>query len=211
MSYNWDLLVFGPEFAMLRIPRPVWDRLGRNSSLKGFPQKDSPPEDGERMTERRKTTENITSRWKTTETVKSLITYLFQSPNWRAVLTLSCALATWLKMFLQVKLQYLLRLNLLHCRHWVMLAGTVDGCCTSCCPAFKVLELSILAHWRCLLGAIHILKTSLSLLELNVTVHVFLSSPMLLLCWWKDPTPLHPKNRVNGQNYKSEVKSKQVK
>lgn len=64
----------------------------------------------------------------------------------------------WLKMFLQVKLQYLLRLNLLHCRHWVMLAATVDGCCTSCCPAFKVLGLSILAHWRCLLGAIHILK-----------------------------------------------------
>lgn len=148
MSYNWDLLVFGPEFAMLRIPRPVWDRLGRNSSLKGFPQKDSPPEDGERMTERRKTT----------ETVKSLITYLLQSPNWCAVLTLSCALVTWLKMFLQVKLQYLLRLNLLHCRHWVMLAATVDGCCTSCCPAFKVLGLSILAHWRCLLGAIHILK-----------------------------------------------------
>lgn len=83
MSYNWDLLVFGPEFAMLRIPRPVWDRLGRNSSLKGFPQKDSPPEDGERMTERRKTT----------EIVKSLITYLLQSHNWRAVLTLSCALA----------------------------------------------------------------------------------------------------------------------
>lgn len=43
MSYNCDLLVFGPEFAMLRIPRPVWDKLGRNSSLKGFPQKDSPP------------------------------------------------------------------------------------------------------------------------------------------------------------------------
>lgn len=35
--------MFGPEFAMLRTPRPVWDRLGRNSSLKGFPQKDSPP------------------------------------------------------------------------------------------------------------------------------------------------------------------------
>lgn len=45
-SYNWDLLVFGPEFAMLRTPRPVWDRLGRNSSLKGFPQKDSPPGSG---------------------------------------------------------------------------------------------------------------------------------------------------------------------
>lgn len=89
MSYNWDLLVFGPEFAMLRIPRPVWDRLGRNSSLKGFPQKDSPPEDGERTTDRRKTTEKFTSRWKTTEIVKSLKTYLLQSPNWRAVLTLS--------------------------------------------------------------------------------------------------------------------------
>lgn len=35
--------MFGPEFAMLRTPRPVWDRLGRNSSLKGFPQNDSPP------------------------------------------------------------------------------------------------------------------------------------------------------------------------
>lgn len=43
-SYNWDLLVLGPELAMLRIPRPAWDRLGRNSSLKGLPQDDSPPE-----------------------------------------------------------------------------------------------------------------------------------------------------------------------
>lgn len=39
--------MFGPEFAMLRTPRPVWDRFGRNSSLKGFPQKDSPPGIGE--------------------------------------------------------------------------------------------------------------------------------------------------------------------
>lgn len=43
ITYNWDLLVFGPEFAILRIPLPEWDRLGRNSSLNGFPQKDSPP------------------------------------------------------------------------------------------------------------------------------------------------------------------------
>ena len=28
---------------MLRMPRPVCERLGRNSSLKGFPQYDSPP------------------------------------------------------------------------------------------------------------------------------------------------------------------------
>ena len=48
VSHNWDLLVSGPELAMLRMPRPAWDRLGRNSSLKGFPQKDSPPENKER-------------------------------------------------------------------------------------------------------------------------------------------------------------------
>lgn len=35
--------MFGPEFAILRTPLPEWDKLGRNSSLKGFPQKDSPP------------------------------------------------------------------------------------------------------------------------------------------------------------------------
>lgn len=37
-THNWDLLVLGPELAMLRTPRPVCERLGRNSSLKGFPQ-----------------------------------------------------------------------------------------------------------------------------------------------------------------------------
>lgn len=35
--------MLGPELAMLRMPRPVCERLGRNSSLKGFPQYDSPP------------------------------------------------------------------------------------------------------------------------------------------------------------------------
>ena len=43
MTHNWDLLVLGPELAMLSTPLPVCDRFGRNSSLKGFPQKDSPP------------------------------------------------------------------------------------------------------------------------------------------------------------------------
>lgn len=42
-THNWDLLLLGPELAMLRTPRPVCERLGRNSSLKGFPQYDSPP------------------------------------------------------------------------------------------------------------------------------------------------------------------------
>lgn len=42
-THNCDLLVLGPELAMLRIPRPVCDRLGRNSSRKGLPQDDSPP------------------------------------------------------------------------------------------------------------------------------------------------------------------------
>lgn len=42
-THNWDLLVFGPELAMLSTPRPVWERLGLNSSLNGFPQNDSPP------------------------------------------------------------------------------------------------------------------------------------------------------------------------
>lgn len=37
-TYNCDLFVLGPEFAILRTPRPVWDKLGLNSSLKGFPQ-----------------------------------------------------------------------------------------------------------------------------------------------------------------------------
>ena len=72
ISYNWDLLVFGPEFAMLRTPRPVWERLGRNSSLKGFPQKDSPPGNGERewgrkentMGERQTKTQGKTRKWK---------------------------------------------------------------------------------------------------------------------------------------------------
>lgn len=37
-TYNCDLFVLGPELAILRIPRPVWDKLGLNSSLNGFPQ-----------------------------------------------------------------------------------------------------------------------------------------------------------------------------
>lgn len=60
ISYNWDLLVFGPEFAMLRTPRPVWDRFGRNSSLKGFPQRDSPPENGGRKRHKETKTERET-------------------------------------------------------------------------------------------------------------------------------------------------------
>lgn len=69
-SYNWDLLVFGPEFAMLRIPRPVWDRLGRNSSLKGFPQKDSPPGDEESVWGRK---EGMDDTEETAENIRSLI------------------------------------------------------------------------------------------------------------------------------------------
>ena len=43
-AHNCDLFVFGPEFAMLRIPRPVWLRLILNSSAKGVgPQAVSPP------------------------------------------------------------------------------------------------------------------------------------------------------------------------
>ena len=43
LAHNCDLLVLGPEFAMLRIPRPVCERCCWISSLKGVPQKDSPP------------------------------------------------------------------------------------------------------------------------------------------------------------------------
>ena len=42
-TYNCDLLVLGPEFAILSTPLPVWVRFGLNSSLNGFPQMDSPP------------------------------------------------------------------------------------------------------------------------------------------------------------------------
>jgi hypothetical protein len=40
---NWDPLVLGPEFAMDRIPLPVWCRFGRTSSSNGFFHIDSPP------------------------------------------------------------------------------------------------------------------------------------------------------------------------
>ena len=43
ISYNCDLLVFGPELAIDKIPRPVWVKLGLKQSSKGFPQIDSPP------------------------------------------------------------------------------------------------------------------------------------------------------------------------
>ena len=42
-AYNWDLFVFGPEFAILSTPRPVCVRFGLNSSLKASPQTDLPP------------------------------------------------------------------------------------------------------------------------------------------------------------------------
>ena len=42
-TYNCDLLVSGPEFAILSIPLPVWVKLGLNSSLNGLPHADSPP------------------------------------------------------------------------------------------------------------------------------------------------------------------------
>ncbi len=44
ITYNCDLLVLGPELAMLRIPRPVWDKFTLNSSANGVgPHDDSPP------------------------------------------------------------------------------------------------------------------------------------------------------------------------
>ena len=44
ITHNCDLLVFGPEFAMLSIPLPWWLRNCLNSSLNGCgPQADSPP------------------------------------------------------------------------------------------------------------------------------------------------------------------------
>lgn len=42
-TYNWDLFVFGPELAILSIPRPAWVKFGLNSSLKGWPHIDWPP------------------------------------------------------------------------------------------------------------------------------------------------------------------------
>ncbi len=73
ISYNWDLLVFGPEFAMLRTPRPVWDKFGRNSSLKGFPQNDSPPGDEENEWDRR---ERHKMRWRKTQAKTSKGKYI---------------------------------------------------------------------------------------------------------------------------------------
>ena len=43
MTYNCDLLVLGPVFAILRTPRPVCVRFGFNSSLKALPHIDCPP------------------------------------------------------------------------------------------------------------------------------------------------------------------------
>ena len=42
-THNCDLFVLGPELAMLSIPLPWWLRNCWNSSLKAFPQADSPP------------------------------------------------------------------------------------------------------------------------------------------------------------------------
>lgn len=42
-TYNCEPLVFFPEFAMERTPRPVWDKFGRISSLNLSPQIDWPP------------------------------------------------------------------------------------------------------------------------------------------------------------------------
>ena len=42
-TYNCDLFVFGPEFAILSIPLPVWDRFGLKSSGNEVFQYDSPP------------------------------------------------------------------------------------------------------------------------------------------------------------------------
>lgn len=44
LTYNWEPLVLGPEFAMESTPRPVWVSCGLNSSSNFLPQMDSPPE-----------------------------------------------------------------------------------------------------------------------------------------------------------------------
>ena len=44
MTNNWDLFVLGPLLAILSTPRPVCVRFSLNSSLKGVPHIEVPPE-----------------------------------------------------------------------------------------------------------------------------------------------------------------------